>query len=178
VRSSKAFSRYADTAAAKIFPLSLKVWPDSMAVVANLNRSDSLLIPGTVITQIDGRAASTLIDSLANYVNSDGRSVNARYQLLSNRGSFGSLYRSVYGSKDSFAISFKTPEGMNGSTWLRAYEPRADSSRMDKKNNPSTRNRPDPTRNLQVDTSLSSAYMALISLKSVSERCINCAYST
>jgi hypothetical protein len=114
-----------------------------------------------LITQIDGLAASTLIDTLTNYVNSDGRSLNARYQLLSNRGSFGSLYRMVYGAKDSFAISYKTVEGTTGSTYLRAYEPRSDSNRIDSKKSPPTRNQLDPTRNLQIDTALSSAYLVL-----------------
>ena len=63
VRASKAYSKYQDTVAIwRIFPLSMKFWSgndpleeDTMVVAVNLNRRDSILKRGTVITKINGQ---------------------------------------------------------------------------------------------------------------------------
>jgi len=43
VSYSRRYSRYLDTAGLKLFPLAFKVWKDTLAVTANLNRHDSIL---------------------------------------------------------------------------------------------------------------------------------------
>ena len=53
VSYSRKFSRYLDTAGLKLFPLAFKVWKDTMVVTANLNRHDSILKRGTVVTAIN-----------------------------------------------------------------------------------------------------------------------------
>src|SRR5688500_12293216 len=42
VNYSKKYSRYLDTADLKLFPLAFKVWKDTLAVTANLNKNDSI----------------------------------------------------------------------------------------------------------------------------------------
>ena len=52
VRVSKKWSKYSDTVRlGKMFPLSMKIWDEAMVVTANLNRRDSILKRGTVITK-------------------------------------------------------------------------------------------------------------------------------
>ena len=97
VRSSKKFDNYQDTARiTRIFPLSLKLWNDTAVVAANLNRRDSLLKRGTQINKIDGRSIKEIVDTLFDYISTDGYNTTHKYQSLSNRGFFGSLYTSLF----------------------------------------------------------------------------------
>ena len=97
VRYSKAFSAYLDTARLKIFPLSIKSWADTMVVTANLNRKDSMLRRGTVITAINGVPVAKLIDTVFNYLSADGNAITGKYQAISNRGNFGAFYKNIFG---------------------------------------------------------------------------------
>ena len=57
IRPSKAWNRYTDTARqGKMFPLSFKIWEDAMVVTANLNRRDTILKRGTMISAINGKS--------------------------------------------------------------------------------------------------------------------------
>src|SRR5436190_10544406 len=89
VRSSKKFSRYLDTARSKIFPLSMKLWSgkinpddDTMVVATNLNRRDSMLTRGTIIKKINDKSAHEIIDTLFNYISTDGYNTTHKYQSL------------------------------------------------------------------------------------------------
>ncbi len=107
IRPSKAFSRADDTTQLRqIFPLSLKIWNDTAVVAANLNRRDSILLRGIVITAINGTPISNITDSLFQYLSADGYNPTHKYQTLSNRGFFGSLYSSVYGYPKSYTIDY------------------------------------------------------------------------
>ena len=78
IRNSKAYSRYLDSAAIwRIFPLSMKVWNDTIVVTANLHRRDSLLTRGTVITKINGLPAKTIIDTLSKF-----NALNSAYPMV------------------------------------------------------------------------------------------------
>ena len=78
VKYSKQYGKYLDTAKIKMFPLSFKVWSDSMAVTANINRKDSVLKFGTLVTAIDGYSVRKLTDTFMNYISGDGNSMNGR----------------------------------------------------------------------------------------------------
>jgi len=98
VRSSKNYSNYLDTLRnEKFFPLSLKLWGDTTVVASNLNRRDSILKRGTIVKAIDNRAMEQITDTLFKFISSDGHNINHKFQSLSNRGVFGTLYTSVYG---------------------------------------------------------------------------------
>lgn len=64
----------------------MKVWDDAMVVTANLNRRDSILKRGTVITKINERTKEQLVDTFFNYISTDGYNRTHKYQSLSNRG--------------------------------------------------------------------------------------------
>lgn len=167
VKYSRNYSRYVDTARIKLFPLSFKVWGDSMAVTANLNRKDSILRFGTVVTAIDGYSARRLTDTFMNFVPGDGHSINGKYQSLSNRGTFGNLYRNVIGMKDEVAVTYIDSTGVEQTINVPVYDPSlSDTARRLVKaaNKAKEEVRYSPvwgSRYVQIDTSLSSAYMTV-----------------
>jgi Peptidase family S41 len=127
VRSSKKFLKYLDTARiARIFPLSLKLWDDTAVVAANLNRRDSLLKRGVQVNKINGRSVKEIVDTLFEYISTDGFNTTHKYQALSNRGYFGSLYTSVFGFADNYSIEFTDSSGLIKNTSIKTYRPAAD----------------------------------------------------
>lgn len=129
VRTSKAWSRYSDTIRqGRIFPLSFKTWEKATVVTGNLNRRDSILKRGTVIHSINGKPIEKLIDTMFNYISTDGYNETHKYQSLSNRGYFGSIYSSLYGLPDRFTIGFTDSTGQANTTTIPVYRPVVDTS--------------------------------------------------
>ncbi|HEY5968364.1 MAG TPA: hypothetical protein VIU35_10310, partial [Chitinophagaceae bacterium] len=97
-RGSKASMNYRDTNNNKIFPLSLKIWPgssdDTATVAANLIRKDTVLTRGVVVKKINHQPIATILDTLCQYISSDGYNMTHKYQTLSNRGGFGAAFTS------------------------------------------------------------------------------------
>lgn len=129
VRPSKAWNRYVDTARqAKMFPLSFKIWEDAMVVTTNLNRRDSVLKRGTVITKINGRTKEEIVDTLFEYIPTDGYNRTNKFQSLSNRGYFSSLYTSLYGLSDKYSIEYKDNNGLARTVTIPVYIPASDTA--------------------------------------------------
>jgi hypothetical protein len=129
VRASKAYSKYLDTVAIwRIFPLSMKLWEDTMVVAANLNRKDSVLKRGTVITKINSRTTAEIIDTLFNYISTDGYNRTHKLQTLSNRGFFGSLYSAMFGYSLKYNIEYLDSAGQKRSTIISPYYPGLDTA--------------------------------------------------
>lgn len=129
VRASKSYSKYLDTARiTRLFPLSLKLWGDTAVITANLYRRDSLLTRGTVITSVNGLPMAAITDSLFGYLPADGYNTTHKYQSLSNRGYFGSLYSGIFGFSDSYTIGYQDSAGVQRSTVIRPYYPAADTA--------------------------------------------------
>ena len=130
VRSSKKYSDYLDTIhISRIFPISLKLWNDTAVVAANLNRKDSLLKRGVVIEKINDRSIKELVDTLFNYISTDGYNRTHKYQSLSNRGYFGSLYTSLFGFSDQYKIEYEDSTGVQKQTIIKPYYPVSDTAR-------------------------------------------------
>ncbi|MET0242357.1 MAG: S41 family peptidase [Flavitalea sp.] len=168
VRYSQAYSAYLDTAHLKIFPVSIKAWGDTIAVTGNLNRNDSLLRRGTIITAINGVPAAKLIDTIFNYLSADGNAITGKYQAISNRGNFGAFYKNVFGLPDTLEFSFYNRSNLGQTARIPAYDPLRDTG---DKRPPLERKRPSreeekvivmqSARNVQVDTTLRSAFMTV-----------------
>lgn len=168
VAYSRRYSKYLDTASVKLFPLAFKVWPDTMVVTANLNKNDSILRRGTIVTEINGKSANELIHTFLEYVTGDGYSLSGRYQSLSSYGSFGVLYKNIYGLTDSFDIKYIDQFGFESRIVVPVFVPLTDSANKADSLKPekyTARERRTletfATRHIQVDTSLKSAYMML-----------------
>ncbi len=174
VRSSKGFIKYNDTLRpGKIFPLSLKLWQDTMVVAANLNRRDSVLKRGTPITKINGRSGNEIVDTLFNYLSTDGYNRTHKYQTLSNRGFFGSLYTSLFGLSERYTVEYADSSGQLKTITIPVYNPAADTfnraaiRRLASLPRPSReerrQNQMAAVRLLQIDTVNHSAMMNLAS---------------
>lgn len=166
IRPSKKYNRYLDTAKLKLFPLSLKIWDDTMVVTSNINRRDSVLRRGTIVTTIEGRSAAQLIDTLMNYVTGDGNAIIGKYQSLSNRGNFATLYRNVFGLPDTMQVEYLDSSGDLRHTFLKAYDPKdtLDKFRLSIREPGKREIRQRDlvaSRNVQIDRSLNSAYMTV-----------------
>ncbi len=168
VNYSKKYSNYLDTAELPLFPLAFKVWKDTLAITANLNKTDSILTRGTVVTSIDDKPAKYLIDTFLNYITGDGYSVTGRYQSLSSYGTFGVLYKNIFGLTDSFKIKYLGKYGGEKEIMIPVFRPapdsldKSDSLKPEKYTIKERRTlRAFSIRNLQVDTLLKSGYMML-----------------
>lgn len=169
VRGSKGYQRYIDTARLPTFPLSLKVWPDSMAVVQNLNRNDSILTRGRVIRSINGKSTQALTDTLFEHIVTDGRAINGKYQALASRGGFGTQYRNLFGTSKTYAIEYKDRSGNWQTTTIPVFIPVRDTTKPRPRRGDSAQARNpqpappllNPVRNMQIDTTLSSAFISL-----------------
>lgn len=129
VRASKHYSRFVDTARiSRIFPLSLKLWNDTAVVAANLDRRDSLLKRGTLIRKINGLTVDKIADTLFNYISTDGYNTTHKYQSLSNRGYFGSLYTSIFGFSPTYHIEYSDSTGLVKKTTVKTYRPVSDTA--------------------------------------------------
>ena len=129
VRASKNWSKYSDTVRlGKMFPLSMKVWNEAMVVTGNLNRRDTVLKRGSVITRINGRTEAQIIDTLFDYISTDGYNRTHKYQTLSNRGYFGSLYTSLFGLSERYTIEFRDSAGQTRTVTVPVYNPATDTA--------------------------------------------------
>ncbi|RYY62643.1 MAG: peptidase S41 [Chitinophagaceae bacterium] len=176
VRYSDRYSNYLDTVRrGRLFPLSLKVWDQNAVIAQNLHRQDSVLTRGTIIRAINGRPMRTIIDSLFNFIPTDGYNTTHKYQALSNRGYFGSLYSSIYGFDRLYEIDYTDTLGNHKKTWLKPYYPGLDSterasiSQRPREPKPSRRERRNMRRNavrlLKIDTA---GHVAMMDLNSFS----------
>lgn len=166
VAYSKKYSKYLDTARLKMFPLGVKVFPDTLVVTANLNEKDSLLTRGTIITAINDYPAAKLIDTFLNYTIGDGNAITGKYQSLSTFGMFGAMYKNLFGITDSFTVEYINGQGWPAVTRIPAFLPdigeveKNDSLKTEKKSTKERKNLPGISpKSIQIDTTLKSAYM-------------------
>ncbi|MCW3074146.1 MAG: hypothetical protein JWP69_1215 [Flaviaesturariibacter sp.] len=165
-RLSKDYGKSNDTLRNRFFPLVLKIWPDTALITQNLHRKDSLVTRGAVLTAIDGRPMQQVVDSLFQYLSTDGYNLTHKYQTLSNRGSFGSLYTSVFGYKPSYAVDFIDTLGQPRRAAISIYTVPKDTTRRPMpRPSPSRKERRAldlaANRSLRMDTALNTAFMEL-----------------
>lgn len=183
VRNSKAYSNYIDTARLPQFPLILKFWNDTMVVVANLNRGDTVLTRGVQVERINGWTVEKLKDTLFNYIVTDGYSETGKYQYLSSGWNFSTWYKNVIGFTPVFTIDYFDKDGQLKETQTPLFDPRYDTIRRRGPRppgvvrrpglgpEPGRQRRPDKrtrkkreeflVRNLAIDSSGNTAFMTL-----------------
>ena len=168
VRFSKAYSKKAARFRFPQFPLSVKTWDDSMVVVSNITPGDSVLKRGTVITAINGMSNRRLLDTLFQYMSTDGYSDNYKSQVLS--GNFPAWYKTILGLDSTYEISYIDPQGKAANTTIYNFSPKVEVSEKQVKALPAVQK---PTRkqlrkagllqkrSLTIDTLGSTAYLRL-----------------
>lgn len=152
-------------------PLIMKVWKDSMVVTANLNRKDSILKKGTIITAINGIPNKYLIQNIFDYMAEDGYSDNVDYIRLSS--SFPYFHRNIYGVYKNYSIQYIDTLGKKRTTSIPLFVPPADSSRKRMPlgngplpHKPTKKDRLENIRSLEIDTT---NQLAILSLNSFSK---------
>lgn len=163
VRPSKAAAEAAGTNAP--FPLYIKAWPDTVMVMANMNRKDSNIVRGVLLKSIDGRPVSQILDSLFRFLPGDGNNLTNKYQTLSNGGAFRNLYAAAFGLKRVTPVEYVDTLGVAKTATLSLYNPKADSARnqrpalrkLSKKERKKLAQ--ESIRSLRVDTAMNAAIL-------------------
>jgi hypothetical protein len=109
------------------FPLHIKTWGDSMVVLANLNPRDSIFKRGTIITSINHKTNKELLDSMFQFISSDGYAYNFKSQAVS--GNFPVWYKNIFGLDSVYSIQYINAEGKEASTFIKNYFPVIDTTK-------------------------------------------------
>ncbi len=165
-RSSKEIVAYYNHRLLSTFPLQLKVWADFAVVVNNLQKEDSVLTRGTLITAINGVPANQIVDSICQLIGTDGYSNNFKYQLIS--FNFPGYYRNSFGLDSSYVITYLDSLGNTQQTAIKNFEPKKDSTKEKIKRSGNLPSRHEfrkmrlaANRSLRIDTPMSMAYLAV-----------------
>ncbi|MBZ5859052.1 S41 family peptidase [Flavihumibacter profundi] len=170
-RYSKKYIHYLDTARLPIFPVSIKVLDNDTVVLNNtLKRKNATLPKGTILTSFDGKPFREVIDSIGQFIPSDGYNESYLRQAVSNRGAFGSWLRLLRGWKSSYELGFIDSTGREQTTIFSLIEPRPKDTikrivipdlteRLNRRER--REERLYEARSLQIDTGLSTAYMTV-----------------
>jgi C-terminal processing protease CtpA/Prc len=97
-----------------------------MMVTANLNRRDSIFKRGTIIRAINDRPIKEINDTLFKYISSDGFNQTHKFQSISNRGFFGSLYTWLFGLSNRYKIDYTDSAGNNLTGTVAVFDQVAD----------------------------------------------------
>ncbi|MFT3748630.1 MAG: S41 family peptidase [Agriterribacter sp.] len=106
-------------------PLYMKIWPDTMVLTLNLNKKDSILKRGTVITAINGMSEKQLTDTLFQFMPLDGYSENVNYARLS--AAFPHYQRNILGLSQSYEVKYIDSAGLENTIIVPVFDPSADS---------------------------------------------------
>ena len=149
------------------FPLYLKIWNDTMVVTYNLNKKDSVIKRGTIITSINGLNSADIISRMFDYMVEDGYSENVNYIRLSM--SFPYFHRNIFGLYKKYSIGYIDSSGIEKNMSIPYYKPSIDSMGKRKKQEQkekklSVREKRENIRSLKIDTSF-----ALMTINSFSK---------
>jgi Peptidase family S41 len=131
---SKAYNKWVNNKRIPSFPLFMKVWNDTMVVTTNLNRRDSVLKRGTLITGINGLSNTALIQKLFGYMTEDGNANNVNYLRLSNN--FPYYHRNILGISREYDINYLDAAGKSQNIKVPVFDPPKDSSKRPPKISP------------------------------------------
>jgi hypothetical protein len=164
---SKGWNRFIRNKVIPSFPLYLKIWNDTMVVTQNLNKEDSIIKIGTIITSINGLRTPELLKVMFTYMVEDGYSENVNYIRLST--SFPYFHRNIFGLFKTYKVGYLDSQGIEKNISLPFFNPSEDMLRKIKEERKkekklSWKKRLENIRSLQNDTSF-----ALMTINSFSK---------
>ncbi|RYY70279.1 MAG: hypothetical protein EOO13_07055, partial [Chitinophagaceae bacterium] len=127
VGSSKAYRKWVQDKQLPSFPLYFKVWGDTMAVTGNLNRKDSVIKRGTVVTSINGITTRQFISRMFDHLPQDGYANNINYIRMS--ANFPYYHRNIYGLSNKYRVSYLDAVGNTKTTELPLWAPARDTTK-------------------------------------------------
>ncbi|MEP6950067.1 MAG: S41 family peptidase [Ginsengibacter sp.] len=157
---SKGWNKFIKDRRIPSFPLYMKIWKDTMVVTGDLNKKDSVIKKGTIITSINGLKSSEIISRMFDYMVEDGYSSNVNYIRLS--ASFPYFHRNIFGLYKTYHVGYIDSNGIEKNTWIPYYKPQPDSVGKGKTNRHeikekklTSRERLKNIRTLHIDTAFS-----------------------
>ncbi|MEO5943771.1 MAG: S41 family peptidase [Ferruginibacter sp.] len=129
VGMSKAYGKWVEGKSLPSFPLYVKVWNDTMAVTANLNRKDSIFKRGTLVTSVNGIRNHDMIQTMFNYLPQDGYADNVNYIRMS--GNFPYFHRNIFGLSKQYAVTYLDSSGKEQRTTLPLFVPTKDTTKKE-----------------------------------------------
>jgi hypothetical protein len=121
VRSSRRYSKNITRYRFPLFPLSIKLWEDSMVVLGSLSGKDALLSRGTRLLSINGHDARFFVDTFSRHISVDGYGRQFSNQLVSNN--FGAYYKNILGLDSVYRIAFINSAGQRADTLIKNIFP-------------------------------------------------------
>lgn len=107
------------------FPLFMKMWGDTMVITSNLNRNDSILTKGTLVTRVNGLDIQQLTDTLFQFMPTDGYAENVNYVRLS--AAFPYYHRNILGLSDTYEVTYADSMGVEKTHRIPLFDPATDS---------------------------------------------------
>lgn len=128
---SKNWYRFMNNKHIPSFPLFVKTWADTMVVTGNLNRKDSVIKPGTIITSVNGIPVKELQQQIFKYLPQDGYSNNVNYVRLS--ANFPYFHRNIFGIYKNYRVGYIDSCGNEKKILLPMWSPLPDTSKIKRK---------------------------------------------
>jgi hypothetical protein len=107
------------------FPLHVKTWGDTMVVTRNLNRADSTIRRGDVLTSVDGRSPSEILAVVSQFLSADGFSETLNEIRLST--AFPFYHRNIFGLSKEYRVGYMDSAGREKVAIVPCYFPEKDS---------------------------------------------------
>ncbi len=164
---SKQWNEYLRDKGIPSFPLFLKILGDTMVVTGNLNRKDSVIKKGTIITSINSLSTHQLMQNIFQYLPQDGYADNVNYIRVS--GNFPYYHRNVYGIYKNYRVGYIDSLGAEKTTLLPMFTPIIDSTHKKNKDleinkipgREIRKDRKEYARSLTIDSNLNTATITL-----------------
>jgi hypothetical protein len=81
-----------------------------MIVTGNLNKNDSVIKKGMLVTSINGKSTKELLTEMTGYLTTDSHADNINYIRLSSN--FPYFHRNIYGLSENYMVSYKDSSGL------------------------------------------------------------------
>jgi hypothetical protein len=167
VSLSKSYEKWAEGKIIPSFPLSMKVWNDTMAVVGNLNRKDTVIRRGTIIRSVNGIPSTELIRTMMEYLPRDGYADNINYMRVGSN--FRNYHRNIFGISKEYKVTYDADDGRERTAILPLFVPdtskrklNADSLRKATRQPKMKRlDKLEAYRSLKIDSAQKAAYLTL-----------------
>ena len=126
VSNSKDYSRWASNKRMPSFPLYMKIWNDTMLVMANMNIKDSVIKKGTLITSVNGIPNHELIQSIFSYLPRDGNANTINDIRIS--ANFPYYHRNIFGLSKLYHVTYIDSSGNKKAADLPLFTPQKDTA--------------------------------------------------
>lgn len=163
---SAAYNRWTENKRFPSFPLFMKFWNDTMVVTNNLNRKDSVLKRGTLVTSVNGLNNAALKEKMFAYMTEDGNANNVNYIRLSSN--FPYYHRNIFGISKNYVVTYIDGNGTEQTINIPVFERPKDSSRKIKPAEPAKKTKPETRkkrladkRSVAIDTTNNTAIITL-----------------